>query len=117
MLQPSAATAIYFAIQIIDFRKGIDGLVALCNYQLKIDPFSGAFFLFRCRNRKSIKILAYDGQGFWLMTKRLSKDKFQWWPESTNDCVNIPLQELQILLWNGDPTEANFAKPWKSLFS
>jgi len=49
------------AVEPVDFRRGIDGLVAVCRQRLQADPMSGALFIFGSRNRKSIKILAYDG--------------------------------------------------------
>ena len=49
------------AVEPVDFRRGIDGLAALCRQRLQADPMSGALFIFGSRNRKSIKILAYDG--------------------------------------------------------
>ena len=53
----------------LDFRRGIDGTIAACRQVLLEDPFSGAVFVFRARSGKMVRILVYDGQGFWLMTK------------------------------------------------
>ncbi|MCP9495752.1 MAG: IS66 family insertion sequence element accessory protein TnpB [Pyrinomonadaceae bacterium MAG19_C2-C3] len=50
----------------MDFRKGIDTLAALCRHRLNCDPFSGTVFLFRNRRGTALKLLIYDGQGFWL---------------------------------------------------
>jgi transposase len=58
-------------------RKGMDALAQLCREKLKEDPFSGCLFVFRTRNAAAIKILAYDGQGFWIAQKRLSKGRFR----------------------------------------
>jgi transposase len=60
-------------VEAIDARKGIDSLAQLCREKLNADPFCGCVFIFRSRRGTAIKILAYDGQGFWLATKRLSK--------------------------------------------
>jgi transposase len=49
-------------------RKGIDSLAQLCREKLAADPFSGCLFIFRSRRGTAIKLLAYDGQGFWLAT-------------------------------------------------
>ena len=57
---------ILFAVEPVDFRKGIDGLVAVCRQALQSDPFTGAIFVFRSRNRRALKLLSYDGQGFFL---------------------------------------------------
>jgi transposase len=91
MIQLTPHMKVFVAIESIDCRKGIDGLVAVCRQKLDQDPFSGALFLFRNRARNTLKILVYDGQGFWLCTKRLSKGQFYWWLKDaqidhTNPC-------------------------------
>jgi len=40
----------------------------------------GAVYVFRKRTARRSNSLAYDGQGFWLCTKRLSQGGFHWWP-------------------------------------
>jgi transposase len=62
---------ILVAIEAVDGRKGIDSLAQLCQEKLQADPFSGCLFVFRSRRGTSIRILVYDGQGFWLAQKRL----------------------------------------------
>ena len=56
---------VFVAVEPVDFRNGIDGLVALCRQRLQTDPMSGALFVFGSRRRHSIKILAYDGKDFY----------------------------------------------------
>ena len=80
LIQITPQMRILVAIESIDGRKGIDSLAQLCRERLDADPFSGCLFIFRSRSGKSIRILAYDSQGFWLATKRLSKGRFRWWP-------------------------------------
>ena len=80
MIQTSATMRILVAVQPVDFRKGIDGLAAVCRQQLEQDPISGWAFVFRNRRATAVKILLYDGQGFWLCQKRLSQGHFGWWP-------------------------------------
>jgi len=53
------------------FSKGIDGLVQVCRQRINLDPIAGALFVFSNRRRRALKILMYDGQGFWLCQKRL----------------------------------------------
>ena len=60
---------ILVAVEPIDFRSGIDALAQACRRRLELDPFSGALFVFGNRGRTAIKILVYDGQGFWLCCK------------------------------------------------
>ncbi|MGB5733073.1 MAG: IS66 family insertion sequence element accessory protein TnpB [Thiohalocapsa sp.] len=47
-------------------RRGINGLAAQCRQRLREDPFTGAIFVFRNRRATALKLLCYDGQGFWL---------------------------------------------------
>ncbi|WP_194717536.1 IS66 family insertion sequence element accessory protein TnpB [Comamonas sp. JC664] len=54
------------AIEPVDFRQGVDGLARQCRAALSENPFSGAVFVFRNRQRTAVKLLVYDGQGFWL---------------------------------------------------
>jgi len=72
MLTITDAHKIYLACQAVDFRKGIDGYAAVCRRQFNLDPFSGHCFIFTNRRRTAIKVLLYDGTGFWLCHKRLS---------------------------------------------
>ncbi len=80
MLQITPHMRILVALEPVDGRKGIDSLAQLCREKLAADPFSGCLFLFRSRRATSIRALGYDGQGFWLAQKRLSKGHFPWWP-------------------------------------
>lgn len=115
MIQITPHMRIFIALEDIDFRKGIDGLAATCRQKLQQDPFSGVLFLFRNRQRNALKILIYDGQGFWLCTKRLSKGKFHWWPDQQKPFVCIESHELQTLLWNGNPGLASFPGVWRKI--
>jgi transposase len=106
------------AVEPVDFRRGIDGLVAVCRQRLQADPMSGALFVFGSRRRRSIKILAYDGQGFILCQKRLSSGRFGWWPaKGEQPSVRLDAHELQLLLWNGDPGRASTAPLWRPIQS
>src|ERR1700722_16546290 len=80
MIQITPHLRILVAVEAVDGRKGIDSLAQLCRERLNSDPFSGCLFIFRNRSARAIRILAYDGQGFWLAAKRLSQGRFRWWP-------------------------------------
>ena len=103
MLQVTPHSRILAAVNPVDFRKGIDSLAGICLNQLAQDPLSGTIFLFRNRTNNAIRVLVYDGQGFWLCTKRLSKGKFGWWPIGSEVTVKVDCRELQTLIWNGNP--------------
>jgi len=66
--------------------------------KLNADPFSGYLFIFRTRRGTAIRVLQYDGQGFWLATKRLSKGRFQWWPTGTEAVRTLRAHQAQLLL-------------------
>jgi len=66
MLQITPPMKILVAVEPADFRRGIDGLARLCQESLEHDPFTGAVFVFRNRRATALKLLMYDGQGFWL---------------------------------------------------
>ena len=63
MIQITAHMRILVAVEPVDFRKGIDGLAALCRQALASDPQAGALFVFCSRRRHAIKCLTYDGYG------------------------------------------------------
>jgi transposase len=97
-----------------DFRRGIDGLAAICRSQLNEDPFSGALFVFVNRAHTAVKVLAYDGSGFWLCQKRFSKGRLRSWPRPGQDeLLPMQAQELAVLLYNGAPAGAHFPEPWR----
>jgi transposase len=113
MLQLSPQSRIFLAVEPIDGRKGIDGLAAVCRQVLDDNPLSGAVYVFRNRSSTTLKLLAYDGQGFWLCTKRLSHRRFHWWPTATTPSVTLSAWELTVLLGNGDPDRAQLAPDWR----
>jgi len=116
MIQITPHMRILAAVSPADFRKGIDGLSRLCRSALESDPFSGAVFVFRNKKATALKILLYDGQGFWLFQKRLSKGRFTWWPEEADAAsMRLDAHELQLLIWNGDLAGATISPFWKKI--
>jgi transposase len=115
MIAIGPQTKILVAIEHVDFRKGIDGLAAHCKQQLSEDPFSGVVFVFRNRKSSALKILYYDGNGFWLCQKRLSEGRFGYWPRCTQQISELVLHELQVLVAGGNPTATKGAPIWRSI--
>ncbi len=115
MLQLTPQSRIFVAIAPVDFRKGIDGLAAVCRQQLGSNPLEGAVYVFRNRAGTALKLLVYDGQGYWLLLKRLSQGRFAWWPSSPDAHVPLAARELLIVLWNGHPERAQMAPDWRHL--
>lgn len=114
MIQITPQMRVLVAVEPVDFRKGIDGLVRLCRERLAADPFSGSVFVFRSRRQTAIKLLVYDGCGFWLCQKRLSAGRFRCWPGSTDSASReLESHELVVLLAGGDPEAAQGAPIWR----
>ena len=90
---------IYLAQMPADLRKGIDGYVSLVQGPLALDPLDGSLFLFVNRQKNKIKGIIRDGNGFWLVYKRLSRSSLQW-PVSTDqsDFMRIDCSQLASLL-------------------
>jgi transposase len=114
MLQITPQMKILVALEPADFRCGIDGLARLCREKLQHDPFAGAVFVFRNRSRTALKALMYDGQGFWLCHKRLSKGHFPWWPSALQGSAQrLAAHQLYVLLSAGNPTHTATAPDWR----
>lgn len=97
MIQITPQMRVLVAIEPVDGRKGIDSLARLCQDKLAEDPFSGCVFVFRSRSGTAIRLLTYDGQGYWLLLKRLSKGRFVWWPEGIGPTRPLEAYEAQLL--------------------
>ena len=114
MIQVTATTRVWVAIEAVDFRKGIDGRAQVCRQHLQQDPMSGAISVFRNRRATAVKTLAYDGQGFWLCHKRLSQGRFGSWPRSATPLARfLAAHELHVLLSRGDPDAAGGTDIWR----
>ena len=114
VIQIAPQMRILVAIESVDGRKGIDSLARLCQEKLEEDPFSGCLFVFRSRRGTSIRILTYDGQGFWLAQKRLSKGRFVWWPSGKEPTRRLQAHQVQVLLAAGNP-EVAAAPVWRGV--
>src|SRR2546422_9766058 len=114
VIQITPQMRILVAIEAVDGRKGIDSLARLCQEKLQADPFSGCLFVFRSRRGTAIRILVYDGQGFWLAQKRLSKGRFVWWPSGKEPARLLQAHQAQWLLAAGKP-EKEAALVWRKV--
>ena len=116
MIQIMPQMRVVVAVEPADFRRGIDGLARLCKEALKHDPFSGWVFVFRNRRATAVKVLVYDGQGFWLCHKRLSEGRFRWWPSAPDQDAKakaLAAHQLSVLFSAGDPDRTAAAPDWR----
>ena len=115
MIQLTPHMKIFVAVKPVDFRAGIDGLARLCKTVCRADPFSGAVFVFRNKRARAVKVLVYDGQGFWLMHKRLSQGRYVHWPSGGEATISLESHQLQVLLAGGDGVRASGTEAWRRL--
>lgn len=88
---------IFLCTQPTDMRKGFDGLSGIVRGALGADPLDGSLYLFINRRRDRIKILHFDGSGYWLYYKRLEAGTFEV-IHSDGHCVQIDATQLAMLL-------------------
>lgn len=80
----------------VDFRLNINGLTVLVEQALGLDPFAQCVYVFSNRRRDRVKVLGWDRNGFWLLLKRLEKDRFIW--PSANAVPTLTVEQLHWLL-------------------
>ena len=99
MIAPGANARVYLACGVTDMRKGITGLAAKAQEELRQNAASGALFAFRGRRGDRIKLLHWDGQGFCLYYKVLEKGRFPW-PSPADGSARLTAAQL-AMLWEG----------------
>jgi len=97
MFRLSPTLAVYLHREPIDFRKNINGLAALVEHDLMLDPFAAALYVFGNRRRDRVKILGWSRNGFWLLQKRLERERFIW-PQGNQRVLELTVQQLHWLL-------------------
>lgn len=98
MMRPAAEVAVSLCREPVDFRKSINGLSALVEEELALDPFSAQLFVFVNRRRDKIKILYWERSGFVLWYKRLEKERFPWPAAKDDEVMTLSGRELNWLL-------------------
>lgn len=115
MLQITAQHQLMISVAPVDFRKGLDSLIALSRNGLEQEPFDGYLFAFRNRKGSAIKLLIYDGNGFWLCQKRFSSGKLKWWPHNEKEAKALRPVELLIILQQGSPVQSGIPLDWREV--
>jgi transposase len=88
---------IYIRPGVTDFRKQINGLTLMARYRMGMDPLSGDLFVFCSRDRRKLKAVYWDRNGFCMWQKRLEKDRFPW-PDDEVELRTLSGDELHMLL-------------------
>ncbi len=98
MMRPrNDCPAVYVCLDPVDFRKQINGLGAIVQDVLALDPFSEHLFVFTNRRKDRVKVLYWERSGFVLWMKRLERERFRW-PRGEGATVTLSGQELNWLL-------------------
>lgn len=115
MLTFPSTVRVYLAPGPTDMRKSFDTLSALAREVLERDPLSGHLFAFCGRRRNLIKILVWDGTGFWLFAKRLARGTFAWPAVPADGARRVDLRpdELAALLSGIDLGSASRRRWWR----
>lgn len=97
MLKFDEHAPIFLRTGITDMRKEINGLAAIVQNEMKLNPFENGYFVFCNKNRYLLKILYWDKTGFAMWYKRLEKAKFPW-PAKEQDVKKLTTQQIEWLL-------------------
>lgn len=103
---------VYVYLQPVDFRKSINGLSALVELELALNPFMPALFVFSNRQRDKVKVLYWERNGFVLWYKRLEKQRFRWPRSQGRDVYEL---NPQLLSWLLDGVDIERVTPHHSL--
>lgn len=106
---------ILLASQPVDFRKGINGLVALVA-EASANPYCGDIFVFRSKRADRLKLIAWDGSGMLLVTKWMEEGRFTW-PPAHAGVVRLSSSQMAMLLGGLDWTrvpERTVKRPTKA---
>lgn len=112
VLSLSAQVRVYLSCEVTDMRKAFDGLCAIVEHHFHRDPFAGDVFVFFHRRRDRVKLLVWDGNGFWLLAKRLERGRFDAWrgTDGEDTHVEIDRARLMMLLEGIDVKKAKFRR-------
>jgi transposase len=98
MLTFNGSLKVYVALEACDMRKSFNTLAELVRNHLQLDPLSGAAFLFTNKSRRLIKILYFDGTGYWVVAKRLEKGTFNWPADIQGDRRKLVLKPTALAM-------------------
>ena len=97
MLSLPSSVSIFLYTEPTDMRKSFDGLSGIVRSVLGADPTDGSLFLFVNRRRDRLKILHFDGTGYWLYYKLLEAGTFEV-IVSKDKCLEMDSTQLAMLL-------------------
>jgi transposase len=113
MLNFNGTAKVYVALAPCDMRKSFNGLSEIARNIIKVDPASGAAFLFTNKRRNLIKILYFDGTGYWCVAKRLERGTFSWPSDIEGNRQKLILKPTALtMLADGIDLRDGLQRPW-----
>ncbi len=98
MLQLSSNTKYYFYNEVVDMRKGIYGLCGVVQNEIKMNITDRDVFIFLNRKHNTMKLLQWDGDGFSMYEKRLSRGTFEYEIEDGKTVILLTHYQLQCII-------------------
>jgi transposase len=99
MLSLASGVKIFVYTQAADMRKGFNGLSGIVRSEFQADPTDGSLFIFINRRRDRMKLLHFDGGGFWLYYRLLEAGTFEELKPKDDSCrLQIDATQLSMLL-------------------
>ena len=86
MLSLTSGMKIFVYTQPADMRKGFNGLSGIVRSELQADPADGSLFIFINRRRDRMKLLHFDGGGYWMYYRLLEAGTFEELKTKDNSC-------------------------------
>jgi transposase len=95
MLNFSGVVNIYAYTGVTDMRKGFNGLSGIVREEFEADPTDGSLFIFINRRRDRMKLLHFDGGGYWLYYRLLEAGTFEELKSDNGSC-RLPMDATQL---------------------
>lgn len=114
MIQVSPNATIYVVAKPVSFAGRLKSTLGICRDLLQLEPMEGCYIVFRNRSGTKLRVIFYDGDGFWLCEKTFSKGSVQKWCEG-QEINPVSARELSVLLWRGDLQKVQFPAFWKKM--
>ena len=99
MLSFASGMKIFVYTQVTDMRKGFNGLSGIVRSEFQSDPTDGSLFIFINRRRDRMKLLHFDGGGYWLYYRLLEAGTFEELKPKDDSCrLQLDATQLSMLL-------------------
>ena len=85
-----------------DMRKRSNSLALLVANEMHLALFEKSIFVFCGSNKKVIRAIVWDTNGWWEYSKRVEHQTFSW-PESSEEAMKVSIESIKSMLKGGNP--------------